>query len=432
MNDGATKAVPTIEKDVLYPGVYTLRGGGRFECPAKYIFQAAANGNRMLRAGNTAAPVIWEHDWEVVPQPIPVLLSALADADRTRDWAAGFARHTFGFVKGYRVGTEKGEPVLWAAHHVPDANDAAQFEKTKFVSPRVDVDYTDFNGRYWPGCVVGHVAATPNPVQMKQRPVMLSGAARPRPGTSRRTVFLSLGGSDMADDNGSKKGDEGGGNARLKSAVQAYMSANGHSFPEGCNTPDEMALVLETLAAQGGGGGGDLSAEDDLGADASGAGTDAAVTPAMLSGLPKPIQDAARKGIADQKAELTRMLDHVQRVGVPAGSVTAKRCQQMRAAIGGLSDGALLSMVGGKASSSPLLVELRTLARVHGYKRPAAQLSALGGGDPPTDVDEVAIAEPSKGAGASMAEIDAARQRVKDRHAGKVPPIPGTGLPATK
>lgn len=419
-----------VEKDILYPGVYTLPTGGRWECTAQDVHSACVNGNKMLAAGNTAAPLIWEHDWNAVPTPLPKLLSWLGD--RVRDWAAGYAKHTFGYASGFRVGIDRGEPVLYSANTIPRAGDRAQFEATRFVSPRVDRDYTDHNGRFWPGTVIGHIASTPTPVQMRQQPVMLSAAGlRPQRCTARVSVFLSLGSSSMADDDKSKdKGgdkDKGGKGGDVWGRIKAAMSNLGIEIPDGCSTPEDYALAIETAAMNKGGDAPpaddlpDLSDDDDMGAA-----TTPALTPAMLSSIPGLTAEqraalehgikASAAQVAAGRSDLTRRLDRVKARAVADGHLTGAEVGEMAAKFAAIPDAVMLSTMAGQPTKSRAVMKLEMLERfykVGGSKTPA--------GKKPVHLSTVPVPTPAAGqpTGTSAEGVERARAAARERLANR-------------
>lgn len=417
-----------VEKDILYPGRYHLPTGERWDCSHADVYSACANGSMMLKIGNTAPPLIWEHDWNVVPVPIPKLLSWLGN--KVRDWAAGYAKHTFGYASGFRVGIEKGEPVLYAAHTIPLAADRDQFERTRFVSPRVDQDYTDHNGRLWRGTVIGHIASTPTPVQMRQRPVML-GSVKPPPCSSRLTVFLSLGGSDMADDaDTGKNGDKPGGGDVWK-RIKAALSTAGIQLPDGCNTPEEYALAIESATLNNGSGGNPpddvTTTDDDFDDDAAGGGTSPALSPAMLSSIPG-LSDEQRAGlglvieaqttqVAAGRQQLLGRLARIEGAAIAGGHLTVPEANDMRAKFGAVPETVMLSWLAGKPAKSRAICRLEDLERLYrgGKKKPATvNLSRTTPVPTPT---ATAVPQGTRPEGVAAA-VEATRKRLAKRREG--------------
>lgn len=163
-----------VEKDVLYPGRVVVPGPDG--TPLAYTFtrrdadRIAATGNAKLRDG-WAIPLCFEHQ-DVQPA------RALQLSQGERDYE--HARGVFGHVAGFRV-DPSGR--VKAVLRGPDPADLKQFEKLRFVSPEVQWDWMDSDGRTWAGPTITHVAATGRPVQRHQTPVgvRLSLAAREIP-----------------------------------------------------------------------------------------------------------------------------------------------------------------------------------------------------------------------------------------------------------
>jgi hypothetical protein len=162
-----------VVKDVLYPGRVVVPGpGGR---PISYTFtpadaaRIAATGNAMLRAG-FHAPACWEHQ-NVGPEKV-----RLSRAARDRE----YAKSVFAHVGRFDVAPDGR---VLARIRGADPADLRQFEKVRFVSPEIQWDWMDSDGKTWAGPTITHVAATPRPVQRHQHPVgtlALSHAANAR------------------------------------------------------------------------------------------------------------------------------------------------------------------------------------------------------------------------------------------------------------
>jgi len=362
--------VRTVVKDVLYPGTYYLPDGRVWKCSESDVRNAVVNGNRMLAVGNVAAPVIWEHDIKSNPVPFEALLSALGT--KRREWRAGFAKHTFGYARRYWIEHRKGKPVAFAELAVEDDKAARQMANTRFVSPRVNRDYTDFHGRTFPGLSIGHVAATPFPVQDQQLPVMLGGIPA-GPGRSRSSVFLSLDfleGKQMADDTdkGGKKNDsEAGGDSGAMKRILGALANLGVIVPDGVQLDDlgSLALVLETVAANKGSSttsdnDPDLGTIDD--GDGDGAG-DSAVTPAMLSGLGTVAQTAVLETVKQGRADLSTRLRTVERKAVETGLLTVPEVKKMYAAFTNMTDAVLLSVMGNGGQKNAAVMRLEMVER---------------------------------------------------------------------
>lgn len=207
-----------IWKDIGYPGTVHVPGeDGRL---LRYNFtrddweRIVGTGKRMLAAG-WQSPIVWEHQ-----DATPVRLSR-SKGQIDRDFALG----VFGGLKDFALTPDGRAKALLSG---TDPKDLEQLKKVRFVSPELQWDWTDTDGKTWEGPSVTHLAATPRPVQPHQHPVgadpdrphprlqpvgglkdlvRLSLTARTRPGVN-ATLRLSLadyvtrtgGSSAMADD----------------------------------------------------------------------------------------------------------------------------------------------------------------------------------------------------------------------------------------
>lgn len=395
-----------VEKDILYPGSYTLPGGEVWTCSHGDVRNAFAQGNRMLASGNIAPPVIWGHDYASVPMPMPVLLSMI---ENPRKFAGDTAKNTFGYTKSFSLESQRGDPVLLASLEIPDPEAAKQFKTTRFVSPRVDHDHTDSNGRYWPGASIGHIAATPLPVQSRQRPVMLS--ADRRPGTSRTTVFLSLEYRKMADENKDKTG------SNAMSRILTALSSMGHTIPDTVTDPDGLALALEVMAANAPATpavDNDFDDDDMNDTDTPGPNdVESSVTPAMLSAMPIPARNALENSAKDSKANLLRRVSRVASVGVTRGVVSAAEINQIKAIIEGADTSKMLSMVGQGSAKSKAIFKLETYERACGIKPGATSKKPSDGGT--VNLDRLQAVPAPTLDGNNPDEIAKAAERAKQR-----------------
>lgn len=418
----------TVVKDVLYPGTYHLPDGRVWKCSDHDVRNAVVNGNRMLAVGNVAAPVIWEHDIKSNPVPFEALLSALGT--KRREWRAGFAKHTFGYARRYWIEHRGGKPVAFAELAVEDEKAANQMKNTRFVSPRINRDYTDFHGRTFPGLSIGHVAATPHPVQDQQLPVMLGGIA-PGPGRSRSSVFLSLDfleGKQMADDTdkGGKKGEpDAGGDSGAMNRILGALANLGVIVPEGVQLDDlgSLALVLETVAANKAA---PTNPDPDMGTiddgDGDGPG-DSAVTPAMLSGLTGVAATAVLETVKQGRADLSTRLRTVERKAVETGLLTVPEVKKMYAAFSGMTDAVLLSVMGNGGQKNAAVMRLEMVER-HLKVQPSK--AKAGKNREPVNLSGAdAIKRPNLGMGEPDAdEIERAKQDAISRNS-NAPKKPG-------
>ena len=203
----------TFEKDILYPGqvqppdldgsvTFTAENAasgvtndGRISVPF-----LAARMKEMIDAG-LQIPVSWEH------QPTAKPLTAR----ERNEQRAELAKLTLGHAT---MADMHPEGFASARVEIPVDEDAKRLRAIRFVSPAIDWDVQDGNGKLWPGPSITHLAATPRPVQHRQKPfqpVKLSQAATPKRPAIRLSLgsYIQLGESPMADVK--KDGDEGAG-----------------------------------------------------------------------------------------------------------------------------------------------------------------------------------------------------------------------------
>lgn len=140
-------------KDLLYPGKYTLRDGREVVFRKDEIPHYAQRLNDMTAAG-LHVPLSWNHQDDAGPY-----YSADAKANR--------AKHNLGFALTAEVAADGS---LAGTVDVPVAADAERLPAAKFVSPRIEENFTDSTGKIWPGKSIVHLAVTPRPVQHNQQP----------------------------------------------------------------------------------------------------------------------------------------------------------------------------------------------------------------------------------------------------------------------
>ncbi len=152
-----------IWKDVLYPGTLHVPTGDPSQ-PVRVVTFTQDELNNVVRVNRQKVaegwnvPACWEHQdvW-------PVHLSQW-------DRLAQQTKNVFAPVVDYRL-SKTG--AVEACIEVDDS-DIPTLKRVKYVSPRVSWDWRDSTGRTWPGMTITHVAATPRPVQHKQRAFDLS------------------------------------------------------------------------------------------------------------------------------------------------------------------------------------------------------------------------------------------------------------------
>lgn len=289
-------------KDVLHPGRYRLPDGRIMEYTREHVRQAVDNGNGMIRAG-LRCPGCWQHD----PDAEPTYLSQSVPLSE-------LAKGYWGEAKKFEVRNG----VAYALIDAPDAADAKQLAKVRTVSPRVDFDFQDETGKVWPGASIGHIAATPKPVQRNQDPVMFSQAraggtnGATKKTTRRESHYLSF----AIRENGTMD---------PKKAAELLAKLGVH-LGDGLGDWDDFGRRLEAAVATKTGndsGDGDGDGETDNDGDGftsevdGGAGTSDTTTanppPAFMS---QATADArVTQLIGAERAELTRRVDRLIRTG---------------------------------------------------------------------------------------------------------------------
>ncbi len=214
-------------KDVIKPGRVHLPDGRVMDFTRQQMQALHSRAAEMAAAG-LQIPLCWNHQ-DVGPMSAADILAARA-------------RNVFGYV----ASTERGkEDLLNTTLDIPDPDDAAQFAKTRWISPEVTWDHKDGTGRVWAGPSITHLAATARPVDPHQKPpVQLSQDA---PSYSRR-VRLSLedimADEEKPDSGGEAEGEGGGEIADLIDALREH----------GLNIPDhvsDMAHLITAVKSQG-------------------------------------------------------------------------------------------------------------------------------------------------------------------------------------
>lgn len=164
----ATHPVPVLPKEILRVGTYHTPEGV-VEVTPRRIRHWVLSFRRMREAG-LQVPAPWEHQDGAKPM----------SGD---DHAASRAKNNAGFLKRLWLGKDGS---LWGGVEVPDADAERVKNNVKYVSPELEPEFTDGEGRVWRD-VITHLALTPRPVFAKQRPF---GTKPPRMSLGR--VRLSL------------------------------------------------------------------------------------------------------------------------------------------------------------------------------------------------------------------------------------------------
>ncbi len=171
-----------LRKDFLLPGTWTLADGRTVRYSRADAAEQVQRTNELVAAG-VPIPLYREHQGTPGQFITPDYLS-MSVADK--------ARNTLGWVEGAEL-DDAG--IACAILQVPDDDDARNLAAIRFASPELAYDAPDGTGRVWRGRSMTHLAATPRPVQLGQRPFQRLSLNE----TDRRPVRLSLEGY-MADD----------------------------------------------------------------------------------------------------------------------------------------------------------------------------------------------------------------------------------------
>jgi hypothetical protein len=223
--------MPKFLKDVIYPGTYTVadRKGGRRRVTytREQVRHLSQRMQEMISAG-LSIPLAAEHQSKAIP---------LTAAERKAEWVK---KLTMGWAEAAEL-TPEG--YLASVVEVPDEEDARRLPAVRFVSPEIQNDFVDGSGKLWPGPSITHLAVTPRPVQIHQRPFER---------VSSSTVRLSLTdyeGPEMADE---IKPDEDGGDGGKKGfdleALRKVLAEDGYSVPEQITDPSQFLEHLHTAA----------------------------------------------------------------------------------------------------------------------------------------------------------------------------------------
>lgn len=338
-------------KAVLYPGRQRTADGRWFTQRPEDNVEAMRNCKRMVSRG-IRVPCVWEH--QLGANPVQ-----LSRGDRL----ANYVKHCFAEIGDAKVDRKN---VLWLAHDVYDPKDADKLKTTEMqVSPKLFRNgFSDSRGGEYPGCVVGHVAATPTPVQYWQdrgwheRPFELSN------GTA---LFLSYGDSKMAKDKDEKEAPEveappeveetgadeqadqvpvGGPEAELAGLVDA-LREYGINIPEECE--DIKHIIIAIKAAKG-----SKTGDEDMNATVGGEQTQQGQGPPMMMSDQRAAAkyaDAQRKGMkADvrelyltgrigrmKRLELARKIDAVELSFYETGDLTPNHLVEQIKGLGELA-----------------------------------------------------------------------------------------------
>ena len=148
-----------IWKDIAYPGRVVVpgeRGSLVYDFTAGDMARLERTGNAKVSDGWNI-PLCWEHQ-DAEPQ------RARLSHNPDRDFALG----VFGRIKRFGRTPDGRLKALLTGH---DSGHFDQLRNVGFVSPEIQWDWTDTEGRLWSGPTVTHLAATARPVQRHQHPI---------------------------------------------------------------------------------------------------------------------------------------------------------------------------------------------------------------------------------------------------------------------
>lgn len=235
--------MPTVWKDILYPGRWHLRDGRTFECSQSDLSHYTRRMKDMIAAG-LPIPLSWEHQASVKPGNPDE-----ARAERTK------------LTLGHTSAVRDSAGILETRLEVPDAADAKKLPAVRFVSPFIEWDFVDGSGKKWDGPSITHIAVTPRPIQHTQRAFGEPAALSLTPGAkaaqtcnratrNAKPVALSL--SDYEgpmDDDEKKKPKDGDGDGIVNEDTPDEAPADDAG---GLNGPEdksaEIAEVVQLLA----------------------------------------------------------------------------------------------------------------------------------------------------------------------------------------
>ena len=325
-----------VWKDIFRGGRYRDQSGTVHTFTDTDVREAHSNAVKMLNNGGEAwaPPAIFEHDWTSVPVPVSAMLS-IYETDRDR--RADTARNCFGHLKAVelRPDPSTGRPVLWGCHYVHDPKDAERWKATRYCSPRIDWNTIDPLGRRYPGACIVHVAATTRPIQIDQKPVMLSAWK-----AGSRSLMLSKDDAMAKEDLTGTGGDD---LTRLKS----LLAQAGFPIPDSATDMNSTLVAFEAgiMARNPDGDVGETEPDGDEGdmgdegdtADGAGGSTTNSVSPAMLSAIPadqRPAVQAGINGLAlitnNTRGRLLKRLTRVEAVAVEKGLYTPTKMAALR------------------------------------------------------------------------------------------------------
>lgn len=275
----------SVWKDILYPRKVCV--GGKWFRFDRSDLENAVSVNKAKLADGWNIPVCYEHQDDAEP----VRLSR-------NQMLADKAKSTCGWAEDFRIEGNRVEALI----EVPNVADAQKLNAIRFVSPQVEWNFRDSEGKTWPGLTIQHIAATARPVQHRQDAIKLSVPANEVKHCSAAKGPLRLGSMGMD----------------LKK-VFAALAAKGIILPDD-TTPENLIDRLYVACLQGDPAGGmavpeiddepEPVPEDALEPEAAAKSEDAELKPdekPIAMSLAKQRAEAelwARKNIARQVAAL--------------------------------------------------------------------------------------------------------------------------------
>lgn len=343
----------TFEKDILYPGTVAPPD---LDGPVTFTTEHAPEG--VTPDGKISVPFLAARMKEMLGDDLQIPLSwehqpaAKPLTKRERDeQQAELAKLTLGHVTAAEL---RPEGFAAAKVEIPVDEDAKRLRAIRFVSPAIDWDVTDGNGRFWPGPSITHLAATPRPVQHKQqpfRPVKLSQAATPQRPAIRLSLgsYIQLGENPMADDakkDGDDKGKKGDDGAIVEpgvklSKVVACLGELGLVLGDGV-TPENLLERLYVAAET-------KKAADGVTTDTSaGTGTETETDAQPPPGIMMSLQTRILKMERQDLERRIKALRDTGRVGKPIYDRMAAELKSIKLSLGKdgeVADNLLLSKV---------------------------------------------------------------------------------------
>jgi hypothetical protein len=284
--------VALVRKEVLCLGRQQDRFGNWFDVTPRDVDECLSNARKMLTRG-VPVPCVWEH------QKI--------DASSPQELLARYARQTFGHLAGVER-NDRGN--MDALLEVPEEADRRQLKKTRFVSPKLIFNgFRDSQGGKYHGTTIGHVAATPTPVQYWQEPFELSQGER-------RYLSFTPEGKNVAEENGATDGELGD--------VIAALKKHGFNISDKVGSLKELTIAIESCKPGSAGDDEMNDADYDLDADDETAPAAGGSGPVMMS------DDRARPLVVGERKELCRRVKKLfksGRVDAPAARKLMKQVQ---------------------------------------------------------------------------------------------------------